>query len=473
MREKKLKPKRLIDINPFLPKKINLFFRPRFRFPFLKSLKIILATLTVFLFLSGAQAPIISNSISSAQTSRSPEEERIILQQQLKELEKQMEDYQNQIEAYQAKGKSLKNEIAILNAKIQKLNLQIKAIEINLANLEKEINTTQKKINATEIKLANQKQALAYSLQSIYETDNKSLTEIVLAHQQISDFFRSLNNMMLVQQALKTNVDKIIKLREDLIDQKQELALEKTDVENLKAYQEAQKQNLATTKIAKDNLLKITKGKESEYQKLLKNTQETAAQIRSRIFELLGGGELTFEKAFEYARLAEQATGVKAALILAVLDRETLLGKNVGRCNYKEAMHPNEKPIFLDLTKTLNIDPESVTVSCPNQDGYYGGAMGPAQFLPSTWKKYQERISQITHHNPPSPWNNADAFVATALYLKDAGGDSSSLADQRAAAAKYYAGNRWQRYLWTYGDRVVTTAQRFQKDIDILTKNGS
>ena len=471
--EKFPKPKRLIDINASLPKRLNLFSRRSVKLPLIKGVKIFFIISAVSFLLGLVQAPSNTNYISSAQGIQSAEQERMVLEQQLKELEKQMEEYQGQIETYQTKGKTLKNEIAILEAKIKKLNLQIKSIEINLANLKQDIASAQTKINSTEIKIESQKKALTYSLLKIYETDEQSLIEILLVNKKLSDFFGSLNNMMLVQQTLRVNLDDIIKLRQDLVDQKQELALEKTDIENLKAYQLAQKQGIQGIKTTKNKLLKTTKGKESEYQKLLKNTKETAAQIRSRIFELLGGGELSFEKAYEYARLAEQTTGVKAALILAVLDRETLLGKNVGRCNYKNSMKPSEKSIFLALISSLNINPDNITVSCANQDGYYGGAMGPAQFLPSTWKKYQERIAQITHNAIPSPWNNADAFVAAALYLKDAGGDSSSLAGQRAAAAKYYAGNRWQSYLWSYGDRVVTTAQKFQKDIDILVQNGS
>ena len=86
-------------------------------------------------------------------------------------------------------------------------------------------------------------------------------------------------------------------------------------------------------------------------------------------------------------------------------------------------------------------------------------------------------VAAITGDNPPSPWNNADAFVATALYLK---GDmtgceavySAVLEQERCTAAKYYAGGDWKNYLWTYGEAVVEQAQSFSSDIQTIT-NGS
>ncbi len=472
------------DIIHKKPEQINISYRPYTVIPLKFFIKSATIFVVIFSLIGSAQAPItFTLAAESDSGSNDSVAERAALQQQLVELERQIIENQKTVEEYQKQGKTLTNEINTLNTQIKKINLQIQAVTLSLGKLDKDIKQTQGQISNTEVKIDGHKSALSKSLRNLYEADNKSLVEVLLANRQLSAFFGNITNTSLVQENIRTSLVEITKLRQDLLEQKQELAAEKDDVENLKRFQESQKQNIATTQKQKANLLTATKGKESEYQKILQKTKESAAQIRSRIFQLLGGGELSFEKAYEYAKLAEGATGVRAAFILAILNHESLLGKNVGRCNYKTAMHPTRDiPVFLDILRRLGMDPDSslAQVSCPNRDGAYGGAMGPAQFIPATWKLYEAGISRITNSNPPSPWNNADAFAATALYLKDSI-NSSGCKDyskqipgqekmllERCAAAKYYAGSRWYTYRFAYGDKVVTKANQFQQDINVL-----
>ncbi|MEK7062161.1 MAG: lytic murein transglycosylase [Patescibacteria group bacterium] len=417
------------------------------------------------------------------------EEERKVLEAELEKYEKEIDEYESTISTLKKQGGNLQSEINKINAKISQLNVKIKATNTSIKKLDDEIKFTQTKINSTETDIDFNQKALADVLQNIYENEKRGTMEIFLANDNLSDFFNNLNGLMEVQDNLKMVLRRIVDLRQDLVDAKESLALEKLDAEELKKYMDAQKSSVQKTQTEKNSLLKVTKGKESEYQKLLVESKKNAAEIRNRIFRMLGGGELPFGEAVKIAQAAEKATGVRAAFMLAVLTQESavngVIGSNLGKCYYntprnnnsKTVMSDSQKPAFLKIMEELNMNPDTTPVSCPiASDGAYGGAMGPAQFMPTTWKLYKNRVGEITGGNPASPFNNLDAFTATALYLKDGLVSckqiyNSSFPQENCAAAKYYAGKNYRSYMSVgrYGYRVADRAVKFEDDIEAIS----
>ncbi|TSC59833.1 MAG: Uncharacterized protein LiPW15_501 [Parcubacteria group bacterium LiPW_15] len=482
----KNKPKILSDVQPprgsvfsMLPQRVNLSFtKGRKRFPILEFVKAGVVLAIAFVLILGKTAAPTSETLAATATS---EAERAALEAQLKDLESQIGVYQQQVSAYQKQGSSLKGEIAKLNAKIAQANLEIKASENRLRQLNMQMEDNQIKIVQIEGNIDIQKRNLSEILRNIYQNGQINVVSVFLKSQNFSDFFNNVNSLTSLQDNLRITINQIADLKNNLEDQQDLLSIAKSDAQTLKVYKEQQKEETDKTKAAKNQLLDITKGQESKYQDLLKKTKETAAEIRSRIFQLLGGGEMNFGDAYKLAKMAGDATGVRPAFILAILDRESALGQNVGKCTYKTApmnakqiKRPDgslksEVDFFLEITGALGFqNPESVSVSCHNADGAYGGAMGPAQFMPSTWAGYAAQISAVTGKSAVSPWSNADAFVAAALYLKDSGAASS----ERTAAAKYYCGGRWNRYVCTnvYAKKVIDQANSFEDDIATLNQ---
>ena len=132
------------------------------------------------------------------------------------------------------------------------------------------------------------------------------------------------------------------------------------------------------------------------------------------------------------------------------------MGGNVGKCYivdrtsgatrritngqiYNKGIHPTrDLPLFLKITEELGRDPFQTPVSCGSS---WGGAMGPAQFIPSTWMGYRETVTRLTGHSPANPWNIEDAFVAAASKLARDGADSKTRAGEIAASKRYYCGS--------------------------------
>jgi len=123
--------------------------------------------------------------------------------------------------------------------------------------------------------------------------------------------------------------------------------------------------------------------------------------------------------------------------------------------------------LFLALTAQLGINPETITVSCANSDGAYGGAMGPAQFLPSVWLAYADQVSNLTGHRPADPWDIEDAFVAAAAKLSRDGASSQTRAGEIAASKRYYCGNAnsTSSACVNYANSVQRLAAAIEKDL--------
>ena len=145
-----------------------------------------------------------------------------------------------------------------------------------------------------------------------------------------------------------------------------------------------------------------TKGEEKLYTASIKKSQKDIAMIRQQIFSLESVGvSMSFEEAIKKAQFAGEKTGIRPAFLLAIFQVESRLGTYVGGGSWRKDMKSAERPLFLKITTALGLDPDSMPVSKKPWYGW-GGAMGPAQFIPSTWLSYADKLPRlpdiIRHH---------------------------------------------------------------------------
>ncbi|MBU0476688.1 lytic murein transglycosylase [Patescibacteria group bacterium] len=410
-----------------------------------------------------------------------------------KQLEK-CEEYYNKetakIEADLSKTeqekKTLQNKVYSLNQKVKNLNYQISQSNLIIKDLGFQIQDTKSSIETTSSEIENSREMLADILRTIYEEEQRSVIEVLLSGEELSDFFDNLVALDILNSQSRELLQGIKILKGGLEKQEQSLTEEKGDLEQIVRVQSLQKEKNNETKKEQEYYLKIT---EEEYQKQLQEkekAQKKAADIRARIFELIGVSEApTFGEALELAKSVEEITGVRPALLLAVLTQESNIGKNVGQCYLKDpdtgdgvvarsgaelsrVMSPKrDVPPFLKITKELGRDPYETLVSCPMSFGW-GGAMGPAQFIPSTWISYKDRLKTIKG-KPADPWNIKDAFLAAALYLSDYGAAKQTYDGEWKAAMIYFSGSTNTRFRF-YGDSVMEITAQYDKDIAAIEK---
>lgn len=211
----------------------------------------------------------------------------------------------------------------------------------------------------------------------------------------------------------------------------------------------------------------------------------TIKEIKEENFELLQAEAVNFNDIYNIAKGVEQKTGTRSALLLAVSQEELNLektdmcyltnfvtGDGVRQIDGKKVakvMKPDRDISgFLSITKVLGKEPTKTLVTCPMSFGW-GGAMGPADFIPSTWLKYKSKIESMTGKSA-DPWNVKDAFLAMGLYLADSGAKDKTQKGEWESAMIYFSGSANSGYNF-YADQVMDIATKIQKDINIIEEN--
>jgi membrane-bound lytic murein transglycosylase B len=412
------------------------------------------------------------------------------LEAELANLEKEIVAKQKELDGQKGQSVSISRDISILTSQIAKSKLDIKAKNLVIQKLGGEINAKSKKIEALSTKIEIEKESLAQLIRKERQIDDISIIFLVLSQDNISDIYGDIDTFSSIKRSIKSSVDEIRGVRVLTESEKKSLELKKDQETDTKYELESAKAKVELSEAEKKVLLDISKNKESEYQKVLNEKAKRRAEILSAIFNLVGGSsKINFETALVYANEAKEKLGIDPAFLLAILTQESNLGANVGQCYLTDIktgagvgvksgkVFPNVmKPMglkgrkgdiddFFSVTTALGRDPFKTLVSCPIAGvAGYGGAMGPAQFIPSTWGGYKSRLKNLIGHDA-DPWNPKDAFIASAMLLTDKGaiGNVPSL-QSRAACAYYGTGGA----TCSYGNSVMKLKIGIQANIDLL-----
>lgn len=413
-----------------------------------------------------------------------------ICNQEIAEQKAELQDKKKQTQ-------SISRDLSSIDSQLRKSNAYIKAKEIEIYRLTREITGEKKKLQGLELQQQKISTAIRDLIRKKNELDNYSFIEAIFSTKTISDFFVDWNNFEVIKVRLASASQELQEIKSETEEKTEELAEFESRERELKTQKEVEAQAEKKRRAEQKVLLDISKEKEVEYAQVIKEKEALKAQIRSRIFKIADGGSITFGDALNLVRPFEAQLGVDAAFILSVLFQESgwnnQIGGNIGQCTYnyvhpstgRTVMSPKQKPAFLQIMRELGRSAETQKVSCPiARDGAYGGAMGPAQFIPTTWLGYRDKAGAVLGKpgTVTSPFVNQDAFVASGVFLKDLyyssgctkyANDNAHISPkktlrERCAAAKYYAGGSWYKFRFQYGESVVKRANKFRADIETL-----
>ncbi len=407
------------------------------------------------------------------------------LEQILKQCEAEIAAEQGKLNAQKGQSATIQGDISLLQSRINAAKKKINQQDVTIKKLDKDIRTKEETITVLNKDIAKGKESLEQLIRKTNELDKVTFAHVLLSSESISDFYSDVDTYSSVKKSVHDSVQDIKGVKQETEGVKQELEVKQD--EEIDAKKEIEKQKSLVEKDEKDKktLLSISKNKEAEYAQIVKDRQAQASKIRAELFRFRGAGPIPFGEAYDMAKVAGKATGVRPAYILAILKQESNLGANVGTCNragdtrtWKDIMPGptsgswrDDQSAFLRITERLGIKPDGQPLSCPLAIGGWGGAMGPSQFIPATWESYDQRIEAALGVSVANPWNPAHAITATALYVADLGAGAQTYTAEREAACKYYSGRGCSAPGVTnafYGNAVMSHAATIQTNIDVL-----
>ena len=427
------------------------------------------------------------NSLLAA-TNKAQEAE---LEASLKQAELEKEILQSQLDTTKQQTKSIEGEINRLASEIKTSNNIIAEKNSNINQLSTEIGDRELKIKLLNEKTEAAKESVAKVMVSMNELDDLSFVEIILSSQNLSEALIDRDIFSTINKSMSSIVAEIRSLEEQ--NRTERIALQDQQSAELDAKKviELEKQRIQQNESKQRTLLTDSKQQEATYSLYVAGKEQEIQRIRTALFALRDTDGIEFWQALEYAEQVQKATGVRPAFLLAIIQQESNLGQNVGQCLvtdletgngkgkntgtfFERVMNVNwgDPKHFERITKALGRDWKTTPVSCPIGGQYYyqgrgfGGAMGPAQFIPSTWALYETRIASAVGIKVADPWRAMDAFMASGLYLADLGAGNGTYSSEIAAACNYYGSGGSS---CAYGTQVMARVNNIQVNmIDVL-----
>lgn len=432
-----------------------------------------------------AQTPAVCNNPPSEDVKRACQDYAKETAE-LAKLQAQLNDQKNKTGVLQKDVNNLLNQIKNTQAKI---TTQINTI----SKLSQEIGKKEEAISTLEQELLREKASLEQLIKRTNELDQKGAAYVLFSSDSISEFYRDLDDFLSIKASLYDSLVQVKNIKNLTEKERQQLREKQSQAQNAKSALESERSKLSDSQKEAQKLLDTSKTEEQKKAALVAEQQKKVKEIESRLFTFAGGATkaIPFKEAYQYALEAQKVTGVSAAFVLATLTQESNLGANVGTCNragdppeksYKVQMPGpadkaagrsarDDQTLFEQITRALGMDPNTTPVSCRIASvGGWGGAMGPAQFIPTTWVAYAPRVAAALGKSTANPWIARDAIMASSMLHRDNG----AAVNEREAACKYYSGRgcATSAAIASYGNSVVALTRTIQADIDYLNTYG-
>lgn len=229
-------------------------------------------------------------------------------QEEIKKLELEIAQYQSSLTATQEEKDTLQRAIARHKTQIKKLGADIALTQKRLEQTELLIDSLSQNIREKEEAIARNREGLAETMRVVRARDETSLIALLLGNNVFSEFFDELEALEKLEEQIKTQLDNLSILKEELVLSRGEAQAKENDLKNIKEELDDRRVIAQDNKQRSDNLLKETKNKESTYQRLLGEREAK----RAKIFDELAAIEDELRRLIDPSFLPTKVKGILA-----------------------------------------------------------------------------------------------------------------------------------------------------------------
>lgn len=191
------------------------------------------------------------------------------LSKQLVEKRKEIAEVEKQLSSAVAQEKTLNSQLKFIDAQNKLTQLKIEETEFQLKKLDKEINDLSGRIDRLSTSVDAISEVLLTRIVNTYKHSNISTLELIFSSQGVTDLLEKLKYLEVAQANDKKVLYQLQATKSTYNDQKSDRETRQTEQEKLKADLEKYTKQLEEQKVAKEELLRVTKNDEKKFQDLL------------------------------------------------------------------------------------------------------------------------------------------------------------------------------------------------------------
>lgn len=205
---------------------------------------------------------------------------------EIQELEEEANKYRQEIAAKQEIGNTLSAEIKRIDGLIGRLRRDITVSEQKISRNQLEIESLAIEIEEKETSEKKLKQSLASLIQSFREQEEETLLEVLIKNRVLSEFFRQLDYVSRLKEIIIGALTDLREVRRELGIKKADAEEKKNELEDFQGALYGRRKIQEDTRRERDELLRLTKNQEKQYQKLLREQERKRAALEAEVREI-------------------------------------------------------------------------------------------------------------------------------------------------------------------------------------------